>query len=209
MISNSSCAPLLDLDIPSSPLLSSSASDTVFSPSVLSRFTARSPPSRIQYSGAILSYLSTESASNGSLATTCSDSDGSLSGALHGSRSLPQITITRPLSEYDKHKPLPPVPPPDAPIPVPKHAHPPARKRARPRPALSPKQVIALLDLLDRADRDLSNEVQRVQESIRDACGFMEGWREQRREYVTEYVRRRERERRETKGPDSDFWLGV
>jgi len=52
-------------------------------------------------------------------------------------------------------------------------------------------------------------EIEHVKESIREAREYVEEWREERNARQVQLSKRRERERRETKQPDSDFWLGI
>ncbi|TFY79255.1 hypothetical protein EWM64_g4756 [Hericium alpestre] len=100
------------------------------------------------------------------------------------------------MSEYCAEKELPPLPP----------ASPRSARAAR--PAVSAKQVIAILDLLDRIDRDMFNSVHRVKENIKDTRRAVYDWRRQRAAHAREFAQKKEKERKETKGLDSDFWLG-
>jgi hypothetical protein len=52
-------------------------------------------------------------------------------------------------------------------------------------------------------------EIDHVKESIREARDYVGEWQEEKKARRTELLKRRERERRETKEPDSDFWLGI
>ncbi|OBZ68130.1 hypothetical protein A0H81_11905 [Grifola frondosa] len=91
------------------------------------------------------------------------------------------------LALHARHKPLPTTPP----------------------AAVSSRQVISLLNLLERMDDDVASEVQRVKDAIKEAGLMIEECREAqaaRREVLLE---RQARERGETKGVDDDFWLGV
>ncbi|KIY50181.1 hypothetical protein FISHEDRAFT_71796 [Fistulina hepatica ATCC 64428] len=83
-------------------------------------------------------------------------------------------------------------------------------------PRLPPTAVIALLDLLDQCDRELTVEVARVLDSVRETREMIGGVRQRQAENREldriEHGRRlkeAERIKRETKEIDSDFWLGV
>jgi hypothetical protein len=52
-------------------------------------------------------------------------------------------------------------------------------------------------------------EIEHVKESIREAREYVGEWREERSVRKAELLRRKEREKRETKELDSDFWLGI
>ncbi|KAI0048309.1 hypothetical protein FA95DRAFT_1605399 [Auriscalpium vulgare] len=180
---NYQTAPMLKIEVSTSPLLSSSSSDTVFSPAVLR--TIRSTHSLASLTRPDTTLTSSYSDGAPSLATsaTTTSSTSSLLTPIYCVRSVPEITVTRPLSEYlaEEKKPLP----------------------------VSSKQVISLLDLLDKIDRDMACEVQRVKGNIADARAYVHTWREEARAREAECRRRRAQERKDTKEPDSDFWLGV
>ncbi|KAI0356176.1 hypothetical protein OH77DRAFT_238840 [Trametes cingulata] len=72
---------------------------------------------------------------------------------------------------------------------------------------ISPKEVIALLNLLESMENDVATEVQRVRLGIQEARMLVHECREDCRARASEKRERRDRERRETKGPDDDFWL--
>ena len=55
----------------------------------------------------------------------------------------------------------------------------------------------------------MTDEIQHVKESIKEAHDYVGKWQEERSARRAELLRRKERERRETKEPDSDFWLGI
>lgn len=74
---------------------------------------------------------------------------------------------------------------------------------------IPPRQIISLLDLLERMDNDVMKEVQRVRESIKEARTEIAGYRHERDARGLEVTRRKARERRETKGLDDEFWLQV
>ena len=74
---------------------------------------------------------------------------------------------------------------------------------------IPPRQIISLLDLLERMDNDMVKEVQRVRESIKEARADIEEYRNERslRDNVVE--QRKAREGRDTKDVDDEFWLQV
>ncbi|KAI0758327.1 hypothetical protein BC629DRAFT_1552042 [Irpex lacteus] len=74
---------------------------------------------------------------------------------------------------------------------------------------IPPRQIISLLDLLERMDNDMVKEVQRVRESIKEARSEIAEYRSERDARDGEMLKRRARERRETKGVDDEFWLQV
>ena len=74
---------------------------------------------------------------------------------------------------------------------------------------IPPRDIISLLDLLERMDNDMMKEVQRVRESIREAWTEIAEYRQERDARDVEMARRRARERRETKDVDDEFWLQV
>ncbi|KAH9045086.1 hypothetical protein EDB84DRAFT_1469089 [Lactarius hengduanensis] len=107
---------------------------------------------------------------------------------------VPDVVITRPLSN-------------DRSPPPPSHRTPP-----RPKPRLSAaasKKLVEFIDFLEKIDRDMTADIQHVKESIKEAHEYVGEWQDERRARRAELLRRKERERRETKEPDSDFWLGI
>jgi hypothetical protein len=91
--------------------------------------------------------------------------------------------------------------------PPPSHRTPP-----RPKPRLSSaasKKLIEFIDFLEKIDRDMTAEIQHVKESIKEAHDYVGEWQEERSARRAELLRRKERERKETKELDSDFWHGI
>lgn len=72
-----------------------------------------------------------------------------------------------------------------------------------------PRQIISLLDLLERMDEDVTKEVQRVRENVKEARAAVREFREEREKRLVGAKQRKENERRETKGLDDDFWLNA
>ena len=60
-------------------------------------------------------------------------------------------------------------------------------------------------------DNDVSCEVQRVRENIRETRALVKEVKGEQRARSAEFLARRDREResRETKGVNDEFWLGV
>ena len=60
-------------------------------------------------------------------------------------------------------------------------------------------------------DNDVSCEVQRVRENIRETRALVKEVKGEQRARSAEFLARRDREQesRETKGVNDDFWLGV
>lgn len=71
------------------------------------------------------------------------------------------------------------------------------------------KQIIALLDLLDRMDVEMAVECERVQQSIRDVRAEVRSYAEERRLRIEEARRVRAEEKRKSLKVDGDFWLSV
>ncbi|KAI0371133.1 hypothetical protein BV20DRAFT_1112799 [Pilatotrama ljubarskyi] len=72
---------------------------------------------------------------------------------------------------------------------------------------ISPREVIALLNLLESMENDVATEVQRVRLGIQETRMLVRECREDCRARTADRQERQDRERRETKGPDDDFWL--
>ena len=88
----------------------------------------------------------------------------------------------------------------------------PTRKRSQHpplSPPIPPKQIISLLNLLDRMDDDITRDVQRLRESIKEThLEIAEAHKEIQQE-ERQLARHRAKEQRETKGIDDDFWLNA
>ncbi|KAL7281291.1 hypothetical protein PYCCODRAFT_1466461 [Trametes coccinea BRFM310] len=74
---------------------------------------------------------------------------------------------------------------------------------------ISSKDVIALLTLLEAMETDVATEVQRVRLGIQEARSLVRECREDCKARASARQERRERERRDTKSADDEFWLGV
>ncbi|KAF7793788.1 hypothetical protein EIP86_004909 [Pleurotus ostreatoroseus] len=93
----------------------------------------------------------------------------------------------------------------------------PVRRRQRqdkplpavPPPLIPPKQIIALLNLLERTDDDITKDVHRVREAIREVRGDIAVMRAEQQAEASRRAERRAQEKRETKGVDDDFWLNA
>lgn len=116
---------------------------------------------------------------------------------LQPSIAVPEVVITGPLSNVAfNQSPLPP-----------SHRTPP-----RPKPRLSSaasKKLVEFIDFLEKIDRDMTAEVQHVKESIKEVQEYVGEWQEERSTRRAELLRKKEREKRETKELDSDFWHGI
>ncbi len=104
----------------------------------------------------------------------------------------PKVTVTRPYrlgnsARRRQDKPLPVVPP----------------------QVIPPKHIIALLNLLDQMDDDITKDVHRVREAIRDVRGDIAEVRAQKQAEAGRLAERRATEKRETKGVDDDFLLNA
>lgn len=78
-----------------------------------------------------------------------------------------------------------------------------------PPPAIPPKQIIALLNLLDQMDEDTMKDVQRVNESIKEVYDDIAEVRAELEVEEKQLARRRAKEKRDTKGIDDEFWLNA
>jgi len=78
-----------------------------------------------------------------------------------------------------------------------------------PSKALPPKEILALLALLERMDNDVAKEVQRIQIRIQEAFTMIDDYYDHEKERVARFHERRSREAKETKGLDHEFWLNV
>ncbi|KAH8083813.1 hypothetical protein BXZ70DRAFT_577166 [Cristinia sonorae] len=74
---------------------------------------------------------------------------------------------------------------------------------------IPPRQIISVLELLERMDNDVVKEVQRVKEGIAEACVMVREYVQADQARVAEWRKKRERMRKETKGLDDDFWLNA
>ena len=74
---------------------------------------------------------------------------------------------------------------------------------------IPPREIISLLDLLEKMDDDILKEVQRVRENVKEARAVMREFREERARRRVGAQQKREREEKETKGPDDEFWLNA
>ena len=93
-------------------------------------------------------------------------------------------------------------------------ASPPVSPRNKPLPALPPptippREIISVLELLERMDNDVVKEVQRVKEGIAEAYVVVREFSQAKRAHENEWRKRKEREGRETKNVDDEFWLNA
>ena len=189
-----SAPPQLQLELSSSPLLN--PIDPLFRVNITER-----PPSQcvsVSYSGfstPVLSPVATSSAFASAASLGSTIFGDIVHPPLHLPRSLPQITITRPLSDVCPEKPLP--------------GHPYFSTSLCEPETTSPNSTIALFDLINKINRDMTAEVDRVTKSIKDARTYVAEWREERRMRGLEHIQRREEERNEMKGLDSEVWFTV
>ncbi|GJE94890.1 hypothetical protein PsYK624_110660 [Phanerochaete sordida] len=78
-----------------------------------------------------------------------------------------------------------------------------------PKPSIPPKQIIALLDLLEQMDNDVVKEIERVRQHIKEVRATTEAFREEREVRYEQIALRKDQEERETKRPDDEFWLNA
>ncbi|KAI9067125.1 hypothetical protein FKP32DRAFT_1588937 [Trametes sanguinea] len=107
--------------------------------------------------------------------------------------SPPRLVPGRPTAHHNLRRPI-----------VPSSASPPLAPRG-----ISSKDVISLLTLLEAMENDVATEVQRVRLGIQEARSLVRECREDCLARASARQERRERERRDTKSADDEFWLGV
>lgn len=177
--------PLIQFEIPNSPFLLSLPFDADSHTALLS---APSAPSCTK--------TSTKMSHFPNLAPSVSSSSSS-SLRLQPSNALPEVVVTSPLSNaVCNQSPL-----------APSHRTP-ARSKPRLSSAAS-KKLVEFIGFLEKIDRDMTAEIQHVKESIKETHEYVGEWQEERSARRAELLRRKERERRETKELDSDFWHGI
>ena len=178
--------PLIQFDIPNSPLLLSLPFDAGSHPTLL----GASPAPPYTMSSSKMSHVP-------NMTPSVSSSSSSSSLKHQPSSAVPEVVVTGPLSNVGcDRSPLPPS----------------YRTHPRPKPRLSAaasKKLVEFIDFLEKIDRDMTAEIQHVKESIKEAQEHVGKWQEERNALGAELLRRKEHERRETKEPDSDFWLGI
>ncbi|KIP06592.1 hypothetical protein PHLGIDRAFT_19407 [Phlebiopsis gigantea 11061_1 CR5-6] len=100
-----------------------------------------------------------------------------------------------------------------APAPSPRIRAPKATSKStnKPLPTLPipPRQIISLLDFLEKMDNDVTKEAQRVRENVKEARAEVRAYKDERERLWAGVAERKERERTETKGPDDEFWLNA
>ena len=175
----------IELNIPSSPLLLSLSPDA----NSLLRASGSTASSRSKLPSEMIPFPDMAHY------VSCSSSS---SLTFRPSHPVPEIKITSSPSASSLHNERPISPPPcDSP---------------RPRHGLSAaasKKLVEFIDFLEKIDRDMAAEIEHVKESIREAREYVQEWQEERNARQVQLSKGRERERRETKEPDSDFWLGI
>lgn len=82
-------------------------------------------------------------------------------------------------------------------------------KRPPPIPSIPAKQIISLLELLERMDDDVSKEVHRVKESVKEAYEMIEEYVQARDTRMGRLEAKKDRQTRETKTVGDDFWLNA
>lgn len=71
------------------------------------------------------------------------------------------------------------------------------------------KQILSVLELLERMDEDVIKEVHRVRQSLREAFTMVREYVEAENTRKVQQKERRDRETKDTKGVDDDFWLNA
>lgn len=105
----------------------------------------------------------------------------------------------------DKNKPLPRTPPCQN-----QHQDLPPGSPAKPEyPLATSKQIISLLNLLDKLDTDMTAEVQRIKENIKETRDLIKEYKKERRDRRRSMKEKMATQVRQTLAADSDFWAGV
>lgn len=73
---------------------------------------------------------------------------------------------------------------------------------------MPPQDIIDTLNLLEQAEQEVSLEVARIQDKIKEAREIVETYRRERRARMKENAAL-VAEERETKGPDDELWFTV
>lgn len=71
------------------------------------------------------------------------------------------------------------------------------------------KQILSVLELLERMDEDVIKEVRRVRESLQEAFDMVREYVDTENNRIAQQKERRERQEKDTKGVDDDFWLNA
>jgi hypothetical protein len=172
----------IQLDIPNSPFLLSLPSDA---DSLLSASAQPATPcSNLSHDMTLFSKM------------TPSISTSSSTSLMHHHRSphsVPEITITYARSQSSSLNGPPTSPPP--------YTSPPPKPRLS---ASASKKLNEFVDFLEKVDRDMASEVEHVKQSINEAREYAREWREERSARCAELLKRKGREGRWCKEPESD-----
>ena len=71
------------------------------------------------------------------------------------------------------------------------------------------KQILSVLDLLERMVEDVIKEVHRVRQSLKEAFAMVRECAEAEHTRKTQQKERKERQIKDTRGVDDDFWLNA
>ena len=74
---------------------------------------------------------------------------------------------------------------------------------------MPPQDIIDTLNLLEQAEQEVSLEVARIQDKIKEAREIVETYRRERRARMKENAALIAEEERETRGPDDELWFTV
>ena len=74
---------------------------------------------------------------------------------------------------------------------------------------MPPQDIIDTLNLLEQAEQEVSHEVARIQDKLKEARAMVEAYRRERRTRMKENVTLAAEEGRQTKRADDEFWLAA
>lgn len=71
------------------------------------------------------------------------------------------------------------------------------------------KQILSVLELLERMDEDVIKEVRRVRESLKEAFALVREYADAEKSRKAQVKERKDRQLKDTKGVDDEFWLNA
>lgn len=78
-----------------------------------------------------------------------------------------------------------------------------------PKPTIPPTQIIGLLNLLEQMDSDVTKELERLRDHIQELRNSTEVLKAERSSRCERVALRKDREEKETKHVDDEFWLNA
>ena len=74
---------------------------------------------------------------------------------------------------------------------------------------IPPQDIINTLNFLERVEQDVSHEVARIQDKVKEARAMVEAYRREKRARMKENAALVAEEERQTRGADDELWLTV